>query len=96
MLMFFHFVSMAMAKSATSEEFKSDKSKFNKSLHILQNMNFAFPWVDWDEGMFSKEEFQRRYSNTESEMLLSWAVNSFFSIILVMPIWFTGRRVKIL
>ena len=90
MIMFFHFVSMAMTKSAASEDFKGHRSKFNKCLHILQNINFAFPWSDWDEGVFSKEEFQRRYTNTETEMLLSCAVNSFFSIIMVMPIWFTG------
>ena len=91
MLMFFHCISMAMTKSATSEEFREHGSQFNKCLHILQNINFAFPWSDWDEGVFSKEEFQRRYTNTESEMLLSCAVNSFFSIIMVIPIWFTGK-----
>ena len=91
MLMFFHCVSMAMTKSAASEEFRDHGSQFNKCLHILQNINFAFPWSDWDEGVFSKEEFQRRYTNTETEMLLSCAVNSFFSIIMVLPIWFTGK-----
>ena len=41
--------------------------------------------------VFSKEEFQQRYSDTETEMLLSCAVNSFFSIIMLIPVWFTGR-----
>ena len=90
-LMFFHCVSMALTKFAASEEFREHGSQFNKYLHILQNINFAFPWTDWDEGVFSKEEFQRRYSDTETEMLLSCAVNSFFSIIMLIPIWFTGK-----
>ena len=94
MLMFFHFVSMVLAKYATSREFRGHGSKFNKCLHIFQNMNFAFPWADWDEGMFSKEEFQRRCRNTETEMFVSCAVNSFFSIIMVIPIWFTGKQCK--
>ena len=76
---------------AASEEFRELGSQFNKCLHILQNINFAFPWSDWDEGVFSKQEFQRRCSDTETEMLLSCAVNSFFSIIMVIPIWFTGK-----
>ena len=82
---------MVVTKYAASEEFRELGSQFNKCLHILQNINFAFPWSDWDEGVFSKEEFQRRYSNTENEMFLTCAVNSFFSIIMLIPIWFTGK-----
>ena len=82
---------MVVTKYAASEEFREHGSQFNKCLHILQNINFAFPWSDWDEGVFSKREFQRRCSDTETEMLLSCAVNSFFSIIMVIPIWFTGK-----
>ena len=83
---------MVVTKYAASEEFREHGSQFNKCLHILQNINFAFPWADWDEGVFSKEEFQRRYTNTETEMLLLCTVNGFFSIIMLIPIWFIGKK----
>ena len=64
---------------------------YNKCIHILQNINLSFPWADWDEGMFTREEFLERYKNTENEMACSIAVNAFFSICLLFPIWFTGN-----
>ena len=92
MLLTFQFTTMALVKLATSEEFKGEGKMFNQSLHVLQNLNFAFPFVDWDEQMVSGEEFRQRYSNTELEMACSFAVNIGFSMVMLMPIWFTGNN----
>ena len=89
MLMTFHFFSMFFVKWATSQEFK-EEIMFNKCIHVLQNLNLSFPFSDWDEKMVSGEEFRQRYSNTELEMACSFAVNFGFSLIMLIPIWFTG------
>ena len=89
MIMGFHFFSMFCVKNATSQEFK-EEIMYNKFIHVIQNLNLCFPFVDWDEKMVSGEEFKQRYSNTELEMSCSFAVNSGFSMIMLFPIWFTG------
>ena len=91
MLMAFQFLSISLVKIFTSKEFKEDRDIFNKCLHILQNLNFPFVYVDWDEKMVTRDEFQTRYKNTEQEMKWSFIVSSLFSIIMLLPIWFTGR-----
>ena len=63
----------------------------NKVIHILQCANFPFPYVDWDEGFFSIEEYRRRYKRVEREMLVSSLVTSGFSILTLIPIWFMGK-----
>ena len=95
MLLTFQFTTMALVKLATSEEFKGEGKMFNQSLHVLQNLNFAFPFVDWDEQMVSGEEFRQRYSNTELEMACSFAVNIGFSMVMLMPIWLTGNTCSV-
>ena len=90
MLQLLHFVIMFGVKLAMSMEFRKGII-YNKCIHILQNINLSFPWADWDEGMFTREEFLERYKNTENEMACSIAVNAFFSICMLFPIWFTGN-----
>ena len=85
----FHFFFMFFVKCATSQEFKEERM-FNKCIHVLQNLNLSFPFVDWDEKMVSGEEFKERYKNTEIEMACSFAVNIGFSIVMLLPVWFTG------
>ena len=85
----FHFFFMFFVKCATSQEFKEERM-FNNCIHVLQNFNLSFPFVDWDEKMVSGEEFKLRYRNTELEMACSFAVNFGFSLTMLIPIWFTG------
>ena len=90
-LLFFQSVSMALVKYFCSEEFKADNRIYNKVVHVLQCTNISFPYVDWDQGGGSVEEFKLRYSNTEREMAWSFVVNSFFSLASIVPIIYTGR-----
>ena len=89
MMMFFQFVSMFFAKQALSKEFKEDRV-YNKCIHVFQNLNLCFPFVDWDEQMASAEEYKQRYKNTEMEMSFSFIVNIASSISMLLPMWFTG------
>ena len=91
-LTIFHCLAMALVKYFTSEEFKTNGSTFNKLIHVIQNVNISFPYKDWDEGMFSIEEYRKRFRNTEREMFFSFLVNTAFSIVMIVPIWYTGKR----
>ena len=54
----FHFFFMFLVKCAMSQEFKEERM-FNKCIHVLQNLNLSFPFVDWGEKMVSGEEFKQ-------------------------------------
>ena len=94
-IMIFQMVSLMMVKTFTSMEFKEHKkSNYRKFLHIVENLNCSFPYKDWDEDegkSINKEDFKRRYEQTECEMIWSQAVNIVFSITMLFPIWFTGQ-----
>ena len=90
LLQVFNTLSLLLVKHFTSEEFSADKRFYKKFVHVLQCVNLPYPYVDWDQGLFSIEEFKRRYHNTEIEMAWSFAVNSFVSLASVVPIVYTG------
>ena len=90
-IMFLHCVVMTIVKYLTSKEFKEKGAHYEKMIHVLKSINIAFPYVDWDEGMFTIEEFRIRFRNTEVEMFCSFAVNIMFSLIMMVPIWYTGN-----
>ena len=90
LLMALHCLTMATVKMITSPEFRKEKGFFNKSLHILQNINIAYPFRDWDYGFFTIDEYKRRFQSTEKEMMCSILLNNLFSLAMVGPIWYAG------
>ena len=95
-LMFFilHNIVMAIVKQLTSSDFKNEENQFNKLVHVIQNTNFSFPHKDWDcNDAESKtiDGFKERFRNTEKEMIFSLLLNSFVSVAMLGPIWFTGK-----
>ena len=84
---------MAIVKQLTSSDFKNEENQFNKLVHVIQNTNFSFPHKDWDCVAESKtiEGFKERFRNTEKEMIFSLLLNSFVSVAMLGPIWFTGK-----
>ena len=92
-IMFFHFVSIFIVKTFTSNEFREDGS-YNKLMHVMQNVHCAFPYRDWDEDegkSETKEAFKIRFHKTEKEMICSQLINIGMSMIMLIPIWFTGQ-----
>ena len=91
-MMFFHFVSIFIVKTFTSNEFRRDGT-YNKLMHVMQNVHCAFPYKDWDEDegkSETKEVFKIRFHKTEKEMICSQLINIGMSMIMLIPIWFTG------
>ena len=90
-LLTFHLLAVFLVKMYTSVEFWRGKGTvFQKSVHILSNTNIPRAFRDWDYGNPSLEEHRRRYKRTEKEMVCLILVNTVFSLMLLMPLWYTG------
>ena len=89
-IMFFHCLSIFLVKMFTSKEFSSKGNLYSKLIHVMETMNLPFPFVDWDQGHFTVEEYRQRYWNTEKEMIMSFIVNFLFNMIMLFPLWLTG------
>ena len=88
-----------LIKLFTSERFSERENIFNKLLHLLQSLNISSPFQDWDHGRFSVKEYSERHGKTNTEMAWSISINKFFSLIMIIPLFYTGyelRTVKIL
>ena len=91
-ILFFHAVSMMVVKLLTSQEFKEEGNTFNKLMHVVQNIHCSFPYKNWDEvKSATKEEFRERFQNSETEMIWSQLLNIAVSMIMLVPLWFTGK-----
>ena len=83
---------LGFVKYKTSEKFRSNSEKvFNKILHLLEGINLSFPFQDWDQKKCTVTEFRRRHKDVMKEMIASMFTNSVFSVIMLVPIWFTGN-----
>ena len=90
-LLLLHFILMLIAKIITSGDYRQRGGFYNKFLHTLENTNFATPYCDWDEGLYSIEAYKVRYRATIKEMVASFALNAFFTLIMMVPLWYTGK-----
>ena len=85
-----HMIVTLGIKIFTSEEFSKKQDYFKKFIHILEHLNINFPYSDWDLGDHSKEEYKRRYRNTNKEMAFTFICNFIFSAFMLIPLWYTG------
>ena len=98
-LFILHALAVVLVKLTTSTEFRKDRgSGFQKTIHVITNTNVPTPYRDWDHMNISVEEHRgrRRYKRTEREMFCLFLVNAVFSLSLLTPLWFTGKRNDIL
>ena len=66
----------------------------NKFIHLLLGLNIASPFKDWDQGRFSVKEYRERHRQTNIEMAWSLSVNIVFSMIMLCPLYYTGKRLR--
>ena len=86
-----NFLALVIVKLLTSAEFRSRGNIVNKLIHILENINYASPYVDWEVGDYSIDEFRVRFKATCKEMLATFAVNIVCTATMLVPLWHTGR-----
>ena len=80
-----------LVKMITSAKFLTKRNYLNKFLHLLISLNLASPFEDWDQGIFSVQEYRERHKKTNREMGWSLSVNIFFSSAMLLPLWYTGK-----
>ena len=91
LLHIFHLMAVFLVKMQTSVEFRMEKGTlFKKCIHILLNINIPRVFRDWDYGNTSLEGHRRRYKRIETEMVSLILVNTIFSLMLLVPLWYTG------
>ena len=87
-----HFLAVLSVKILASAEFRRRGHYTNKFLHVLQNINYAFPYSDWDEGDHSVQEFRARFSATVREMMATLTINIITTTLMMMPLWYSGTE----
>ena len=85
------FLTTLVAKIYTSRKFVERRNFFNKFIHLLMSVNVAVPYEDWDEGKFTVAEYKERQKKTNMEMIFSMSINIIFSVVMLIPVWYTGR-----
>ena len=91
-LLLAQFLITLVAKKYTSEKFGERRNYFNKFIHLLLSLNLALPYEDWDVGRFSVKGYKERQKRTNVEMILSMSINIIFSVVMMVPLWYTGRH----
>ena len=86
------FLVILVVKILTSTKFYMRGDLLDKFLHLVQSLNLAFPFEDWDQGKFSVQEYRKRHRQTNIEMSWSMFVNIVFSVILMIPLLYTGIK----
>ncbi len=86
-----HIIAILIVKGGFSPEFRKGAHLTKKLVHILENVNFATPFSDWDEGDHSIQEYEVRFWRTVKEMIATFTVNIIVTTMMMIPIWYTGR-----
>ena len=90
-LLSLHILAILVVKIVASREFRRSSNKTNKLVHILENVNYATPFSDWDEGDHTIPEYELRYWRTVKEMLATFTVNIITTGMMLIPLWYTGH-----
>ena len=89
-LLVVHIIAILIVKLQTSSAFKSRRQIMKKFIHILENVNYATPFSDWEEGDHSIQEYEIRYWCTVKEMIATFTVNILVTALMMIPIFYTG------
>ena len=90
-LSFAQLLATFLIKLRTSKDFKEESSKTNKIIHLLENLNFASPYKDWDDGDFTTQEFKQRARAVRKEVIGTQAIHFISTMVMLLPLWYTGK-----
>ena len=93
-LSFAQFTTTLLIKIYTSRTFCKREDYFNKLVHLILSLNLPTPFEDWDQGKFTINEYKVKHQQTNFEMGCCLFVNIFFSVIMLVPLWYTGVHYK--
>ena len=81
---------MSVLKAWLSENFRA-ASKGSKLKHVLEAINCAEPYSDWDSGEGGPAEHMRRWWATFRETAAMIGLHFLFNLVLLLPIFMTGE-----
>ena len=88
------FMAIFVVKVCISTEFKEEEHSTNKVVHTLENLNFASPFRDWDDGDYSIQQFRERASAVRKEMVCTQTINFLATMVMMVPLWYTGIQIR--
>ena len=88
-----HMLVLLLIKLCTSRDFRRRGNYTNKLLHLIENTNIATPFSDWDDGDHSIQEYTMRFRSTITEMVATFSLNTIITLIMMVPLWFTGNPI---
>ena len=91
-LLVVHILAILIVKLLTSPDFKRRGQHTKKFIHILENVNHAAPFSDWEEGDHSIQEYEFRFWHTVKEMIATFTINIIVTGMMMIPMWYTGIR----
>ena len=89
-ILFLHFFSVLMVKICTVKIYVKE-TPFNWFVDVLESMNVPSPFRDWDTYKGTVEQHKRRYAMVSTEMMCLYGVTLTFTMIMLIPLWWTGR-----
>ena len=84
------FMVIFVVKIWISKDFREECHWTNKGIHVLENLNFASPFRDWDDGDYTIQEFKERARAVRKEMIWTQAINVLTTMTMLVPLWYTG------
>ena len=95
LLTFVQFIAIFVLKTLNSVDFREELQWTNKFIHVLENLNYASPFRDWDHGKYKIKEFKERRKGLKKEMTTIFMVNIIMTMIMMIPIWYCGKQCNI-
>ena len=89
-IIFLQFLAVYMVKLTKSDKFR-ESNKLDKLIHATENINIAYPFQDFDFLNGSAGEHRKRFKEVNKEVILTMMVNLVFNILLLGPLWYTGK-----
>ena len=91
----FHFMALTLVKIKTVKNIKKE-NWFNIYVHNLENLNFSFPYKDWDLDTDSTvADYVKTLREVNIEMAWSYALSIVFNVLMFLPFWWTGIELQL-
>ena len=85
---------MALTKSKTAETFNR-RNLLSKAIESLENCSSPLPDRDWDADGGRTEEYKVRFKKVNREMAAVMAVNFVFNLLMLIPLFHTGKTFRL-
>ena len=87
-------ISITIVKVLTVKNIKKERV-FDVFIHILESLNFPFPYKDWDvDNQSTVDEYKQKLNEVNKEMAWSYGLNMICNVMMFIPFWFTGIGIR--